>query len=57
MALEVYVKREKGRDLTQSYDKKPLYHKKLKAKKRHKDATKIFDNTTVTIAERLRTAS
>ena len=50
---------KKGRDLTQSYDKKLLHRQKNKKQRdieiEHKNATKNFDNTT--IAERLRTVS
>ena len=47
---------EKGRDLTQSYDKRPYTHSKIKkAKWQHKNATKNFDYTA--IADRLRTVS
>ena len=47
---------EKGRDLTQSYDKSPYTDRKIqKAKWQHKNATKYFDYTT--IADRLRTVS
>ena len=46
--------REKGRDLTKSYDKSPFTHRTLrKATWQHKNATKNFDYTT--IADRLRT--
>ena len=48
--------REKGRDLTQSYEKSPYTHRKIqKATRQHKNATKNFDYTT--IADRLRTVS
>ena len=48
--------REKGRDLTQSYDKSPYTHRKIqKATRQHKNATKNFNYTT--IADRLRTVS
>ena len=48
------ITREKGRDLTQSYDKNPYTHRKIqKATWQHKNATKNFDYTT--IADRLRT--
>ena len=48
--------REKGRDLTQSYDKSPYTHRKIqKATWQHKNATKNVDYTT--IADRLRTVS
>ena len=52
-----YVKiRPKGRDLTQSYDKRLYTHRKIqKASWQHKKATKNFDYTT--IADRLRTVS
>ena len=50
------ISREKGRDLTQSYDKSPYTHRKIqKATWQHKKATKNFDYTT--IADRLRTVS
>ena len=40
--------REKGRDLTQSYDKSPYPHgKNPKASCQHKKATKNFDYTTI----------
>ena len=48
--------RQKGRDLTQSYDKRPYTHRKIqKASWQYKNATKNFDYTT--IADRLRTVS
>ena len=48
--------REKGRGLTQSYDKSPYTHRKIqKATWQQKTATKNFDYTT--IANRLRTVS
>ena len=48
--------REKGRDLSQSYDKSPYTHRKIqKATWQHKNATKDFDYAT--IADRLRTVS
>ena len=51
-----HIQREKGRDLTQSYDKSPYTHRKIqKTTWQHKNATKCFDNTT--IADRLRTVS
>ena len=43
--------REKGRDLTQSFDKSPYTHKNATIQKRHQN----FDYTT--IADRLRTVS
>ena len=47
---------EKGRDLTQSYDKSPYTDRTIqKATWKHKDDTKNFDYTT--IADRLRTVS
>ena len=47
---------EKGRDLTQSYDKSPYTDRKIqKATWQHKNATKNFDYTT--IGDRLRTVS
>ena len=47
---------KKGRDLTQSYDKSPYTHRKIqKATWQHKNATKIFDYTTIT--NRLRTVT
>ena len=47
---------EKGRDLTQSYDKSPYTNRKIQiASWQHKNATKNFDYTT--IADRLRTVS
>ena len=50
------IVREKWRDLTQSYDKRPYTHRKMKkATRQHKNATKKFDYTT--IADRLRTFS
>ena len=49
-------KREKGRDLTQSYDKSPNTHRKIqKATWQHKNASKNFDYTT--IADRLMAVS
>ena len=48
--------REKGRGLTQSYDKNPYTDRKIhKATWQHKYATKKFDYTT--ISDRLRTVS
>ena len=48
--------REKGRDLTQSYDKSPYTHRKIqKGMWQHKNATKNFNYTT--IADLLRTVS
>ena len=48
--------RQKGRDLTQSYDKRPNPQRKIqKASWQHKNATKTFDYTT--IADRLRAVS
>ena len=50
------VLREKGWDLTQSYDKSPYTYKKSKKQRDNtKNATKNFDYTT--IADRLRTVS
>ena len=50
------IKREKGRNLTQSYDKSPYTHRKVqKATWQYKNATKNFDYTT--IADRLTTVS
>ena len=47
---------EKGKDLTQSYDKSPYTSRNVKrAKQQHKNATKKFDYTAV--ADRLRTVS
>ena len=47
---------EKGRDLTQSYDKSPYTDRTIqKATWKHEDDTKNFDYTT--IADRLRTVS
>ena len=48
---------EKGRDLTQSYEKSPYTHRKIKKPtwRQHNDATKNFDYTT--IVDRLRTDS
>ena len=52
----VIEEREKGRDLTHSYDKSPYTHRKTqKATWQHTNATKNFDYTT--IADRLRTVS
>ena len=51
-----YVQREKGRDLTQFYDKSAYTDRKIqKAMWQHKNATKNFDYTT--IEDRLRTVS
>ena len=50
--------REKGRDVTQSYDNKKLLHHQKNKKKttwQHKNATQNFDYTT--IADRLRMVS
>ena len=48
--------KEKGRDLTQCYDKSPYANRKIqKAKRQHKNVIKNFDYTT--IAGRLRTVS
>ena len=53
---QIIDSREKGRDLTQSYDKSPYTHRKIqKATWQHRNATKYFDCTT--IADRLRTVS
>ena len=55
--LDIEV-REKGRDLTQSYDKSPYTHRKIQKATRQqkkKNATKNFDYTTIT--DRLRTVS
>ena len=47
---------DKGRDLTQSYDKSPYTHRKIKKQRENtKNATKNFEYTT--IADRLRTVS
>ena len=47
---------EKGRDLTQSYNKSPYIHRKTqKATCQHKNATKNVDY--ITIADRLKTVS
>ena len=55
-AAKLPLQKEKGRDLTQSYDKSPYTHRKIqKATWQHKNATKNFDKTT--IADRLRTVS
>ena len=51
-SLDCYEWIEKGRDLTQSYDKSPYIHKKKRDNKK-KNETKNFDYTT--IADRLRT--
>ena len=48
-----FYSRQKGRDLTQSYDKHP--YTKKKSQKHRDNATKHFDFTT--IADRLRTVS
>ena len=49
-------KKKKGRDLTQFNDKSPHTHRKIqKATWQHKNATYIFDHTT--IADRLKTDS
>ena len=54
--LKHSLQRDKGRCLTQSYDKSPFTHRKIqKATWKHKNATKNFDNTT--IADQLRTVS
>ena len=55
--ISIYnILREKGRDLSQSYDKSPYTDKKIpKATLQHTNATKNFDSTT--IADRLRTVS
>ena len=51
-----YVRKEKGRDLTQTCDKNPFTLRKIqKATWQHKNATKNFDYTT--IADRLSTVS
>ena len=51
-----YDLREKGRDLTQSYDKNLYTHRTIqKATWQHKNATKTFNYTI--IADRLRTVS
>ena len=40
--------REKGRDLTQTFDKNPYTHRTIqKATWQHKNATNNFDNTTI----------
>ena len=53
---QIFIFREKGRDLTQSCDKNPYTHRTIqKATWQHKNATKNFDYTT--IADRLRTVS
>ena len=50
------ILREKGRDLTQCYDKSPFTHRKIqKATWQHPNDTKHFDYTT--IEDRLRTVS
>ena len=50
------IAREKGRDLTQSYDKSPYTNRNVKrAKWQHKQRHKKFDYTTV--VDRLRTVS
>ena len=50
------ILKEKRRDLTLSYDKRPYTHRKIqKATWQHKNATKNFDYTM--IADRLRTVS
>ena len=50
------IEREKGRDLTQSYDKSPYIHRKIqKVTRQHKKRRKNFDYTK--IADRLRTVS
>ena len=54
--LSILYSSEKGRDLTQSYDKSPYTDTKIqKATWKHRNATKNFDYTT--IADRLRTVS
>ena len=48
--------REKGRDLTQYYDKRPYTDRKIqKATRQHENARKKFDY--IAIADRLRTVS
>ena len=43
-----HINWEKGRHLTQSYDKSPYTHRKIqKATLQHKNATKNFDYTTI----------
>ena len=52
----MHRKKEKGRDLTQSYDKIPYTNRKFqKAIRQYKNATKDFDYST--IADQLRTVS
>ena len=46
-----YIMREKGRDLTQSYDKSPYTHRNSK---KQSDNTKTPPNTYTTIEDRLR---
>ena len=49
---DIHLKKKKGRDLTQSYEKSPYTHKKIqKATWQHKNTNKNFDYTT--IADRL----
>ena len=56
ITTSILALREKGRDLTQSYDKSPYIDRKFrKATRQHKNVTKNVDYTT--IAERLRTVS
>ena len=51
-----FSSREKGRDLTKSYDKSPYTHRKIqKSSLQHKKRHQNFNYTT--IADRLRTAS
>ena len=53
--ISVIYKREKGRDLTQSYDKSPYTNRNVKMSKwQHEQRHKKFDYTAV--ADRLRTA-
>ena len=54
--IVIFILKEKGRDLTQSYDKIPYTHRQIqKATQKHNNASKNFDFTT--IADRLRTVS
>ena len=56
MHVKLYLFREKGRNLTTSYDESPFIHRKIQTETRqHKKRNQNFDNTT--IADRLRTVS
>ena len=54
LIVDIIIVREKGRDLTQSYDKSPYTDRNIQ---KQRDNTEIHPKTYTTIAGRLRTVS